>query len=357
MPSIPTQIDLLQNLATGLVLLSSRLTVEFMNESAELVFETSFTRARGLHVEDIALGSTDLVNGCKVAQSSQERVYLPSLTMLVPSVLVEKSVDCVITVVDDQLLIELTEVGGEHPLSREANFVQRQQSNQAVIRGLAHEILNPLGGIRGAAQLLESEIESPTLQEYTGVIIKESDRLTNLVNRMQATTRVDFDQTLNIHSVIEHVRQLVLADTALLGEKKITIVQDYDPSLPNVHGNFELLVQALLNILRNAVEAIDLHSDGQVALRTRIESTALQGKKQQVVRIDIADNGVGVDHAMQGRIFDPMVTSKVNGTGLGLAITAEIIASHLGAIDFYSQLGKTVFSVFLPVDPILKGTV
>ena len=230
--------------------------------------------------------------------------------------------------------------------TRDQEFVSRQQSNQAVIKGLAHEIRNPLGGIRGAAQLLAEEAGSDAFAEYTQVIIREADRLTNLVNRMQARTSVDLEKQINIHDVLEHVRRLVNAEANPLFE----IRQDYDPSLPPVRGDRELLVQATLNVLRNAADAVaHLGKAGVICLCTRIDHIASDEGNKMVVRVDVSDNGVGIRDEIAQRIFDPMVTDKAGGTGLGLPIAAEIITQHGGAINFQSQPRDTIFRLYLPV--------
>jgi two-component system nitrogen regulation sensor histidine kinase GlnL len=163
---------------------------------------------------------------------------------------------------------------------------------------------------------------------------------------MQAQTRVELDQAVNIHSVIEHVRQLVVADRQPVFE----FFKDYDPSLPEVKGNRELLVQALINVIHNAADAVaDIGSHGKILIRTRIDHLITDTTRRQVVRIDIEDNGSGIEPEIQSLIFDPMVTSKPEGSGLGLPISAEIISQHGGVLDFQRAKDTTTFRVFLPL--------
>ena len=163
---------------------------------------------------------------------------------------------------------------------------------------------------------------------------------------MHAEAKVDLEQRINIHQVLEHVRQLIIAD----GKPRYSVELDYDPSLPHVRGNHDLLIQAMINVFRNAVEAVgEMGSEGSIILRTRIDHVAIEGLKKQVVRVDVVDNGGGIGDDIQSRVFDPMVTSKPTGTGLGLPITAEIVTQHHGVLDFQSKTGCTIFRLFLPV--------
>ena len=190
------------------------------------------------------------------------------------------------------MLLEMIEIEPNGKITADTEFIQRQQSNQAVIRGMAHEIRNPLGGIRGAAQLLSEESGSEAFAEYTRIIIQEADRLTELVNRMQASTRANLDERVNIHRVLEHIRQLLEAET----NGACRFVQDYDPSLPRVHGNRDLLIQALLTVMRNAAEAVsEIAGDKVVKIRTRIDHLLLDGTRRQVVKVEVIDNHVTRD--------------------------------------------------------------
>ena len=341
---------ILQNQATCVMLLDQEFNVRYLNESAETLLHTSLRRAKGMPLNDLLRDDNQLKMACGKVAAEGGEIRLRNHICVLPSLVIEKRVDCIIKPVEQVqevlIMLELNELEGLLSIAHDEEIAQRQQSNQAVIRGLAHEIRNPLGGIRGAAQLLAEETASEELREYTQIIIQEADRLTNLVNRMQAQTRAELDHSVNIHSVIEYVRQLVLAD----GQTKFKIVQDYDPSLPGVRGNRELLVQALINVIGNAAEAVtDMGREGRILLRTRIDHLTLDAIRQQVVRIDVEDNGGGIDPQIQSRIFDPMVTSKPDGTGLGLPISAEIITQHGGALDFKLSPDKTTFRIFLPL--------
>ncbi|MCB1725943.1 MAG: PAS domain-containing sensor histidine kinase, partial [Gammaproteobacteria bacterium] len=209
----------------------------------------------------------------------------------------------------------------------------------------AHEIKNPLGGLRGAAQLLESELDSAELQEYTHIIIQEADRLQELVNRMLGPNRRPSFEPVNIHHVLERVRTLVLAETA----ERMTIIRDYDPSIPELIGDHDQLIQAMLNVVRNAARA--LGESGTVTLRTRIQRQLTIGNERYrlAAKIDIIDDGPGIPPEIADTLFLPMVTAGTGGMGLGLSIAQSLINQHRGLIECNSRQGETVFTIFLPV--------
>ena len=243
------------------------------------------------------------------------------------------------------LLMELLPLDRHLRISRDEMVSAQHQASRAMIRGLAHEIKNPLGGIRGAAQLLEREFPDSEHREYTQVIIKEADRLQNLVNRMLGPNRLPQKVALNIHEVIEHVRQLAQAE----GQDNVTVLRDYDPSIPDVFADREQLIQAVLNVARNALQALE-GNVGTVLLRTRTRRQfTLAGHRHKLVaQIDIEDSGTGIAPEMMEKIFYPMVTTRPEGTGLGLPIAQVLIHSHGGLIECASRPGQTIFSIFLP---------
>jgi two-component system nitrogen regulation sensor histidine kinase GlnL len=248
----------------------------------------------------------------------------------------------------DDLVLEI------RPLQRQAQFAQEElnqlqkQVRDQLARGLAHEINNPLGGIRGAAQLLQRGLDNPTWQEYTEVIINEVDRLRSLIgNMLGPENRISFEP-LNILEVLEHIRRIILAAEP----DRIRIRRDYDPSIPELEGDRDLLIQAILNIARNAVQAID--GDGEIIFRTRIGSRYTIGQVTHplVVQIDIVDSGPGIASDLNDTIFLPMVTDKPEGSGLGLPIAQEIVLRHGGTIQMHSTDSGTTFSIILPLEQI-----
>ena len=348
---------ILQHQTTSIIVLDELLRVRYCNEAAEALLTSSLKRLAGQRIRHLLSGDTELIGACESVLDRGQELRLRQHRLSLPGADSPKQVSCTISRIGSgaepgeefEVMLEISEIEVAGTVLRDEDFVSRQQSNQAVIRGLAHEIRNPLGGIRGAAQLLAQEAANDALDEYTSIIIREADRLTALVDRMQAKTRADLDQEINIHRLLEHVRQLILADNPT----GLRIVQDYDPSLPAVRGNSDLLIQALLNVLRNAADAVAERQSGpeggEIRLRTRIDHLAAEGQRHQAVRIDVIDNGPGIAADIEHQIFDPMVTGKASGTGLGLPITAEIITQHEGALDYTSRPGETTFRLFLPV--------
>jgi two-component system nitrogen regulation sensor histidine kinase GlnL len=223
-----------------------------------------------------------------------------------------------------------------------------QETTKAVIRSLAHEIKNPLAGVRGAAQLLARELPDEGLTEYTEVIIREADRLRDLVDRLLGSQQQLSLHDLNIHEVLEHLRMLLQAET----ENRITIIRDYDPSLPSLPIDRAQLIQAVLNIMRNALQAAAHIEDCVLTLRTRSQRQFTIGTKRHrlVCRIDISDNGPGVPEELKHAIFIPMVTGRAEGTGLGLAISQSIINRHGGLLECDSSPGNTRFTIYLPME-------
>lgn len=244
------------------------------------------------------------------------------------------------------LLVEMNQIDRLLRLTRDESAFDRHQANRAILKGLAHEIKNPLGGLRGAAQLLEAELETPELKEYTRIIIREADRLRTLVDRMMGPTQPMKQEPVNIHEAYEHVRTLLLAENPV----HLTIRADYDPSLPEFTGDKEQIIQTVLNITRNAVQA--MNGKGTIILRSRISRQFTIGQKRHrlVLRAEIEDNGPGIDADMLDSIFYPMVTGRPEGTGLGLAIAQDIANKHGGLIEAQSQPGQTVFTLYLPME-------
>jgi len=243
--------------------------------------------------------------------------------------------------------MEMHQVDRQIRITREEQLISQHQATQALLRGLAHEIKNPLGGLRGAAQLLERELPNRELREYTRIIIDEADRLQALLNRMLGPNQLPHRGDVNIHHIIEHVRGLVLAEFPS-GPR---IIRDYDPSIPNFEADSDRLIQALLNLTRNGAHAAG--DDGELVLRTRVLRQFTIGSTlyRLVLRIEIEDTGPGIPDSLMDRIFFPMVSGRPGGTGLGLPIAQELINQHGGLIECESRPGKTQFFVYLPLEP------
>jgi two-component system, NtrC family, nitrogen regulation sensor histidine kinase GlnL len=249
------------------------------------------------------------------------------------------------------VVVELVEIEQQTRQDREERALDQAQVTKELIRNLAHEIKNPLGGIRGAAQLLEMEVESRALHEYTQVIISEADRLQALVDRLLAPHRKPHVVSdVNIHEVCERVRALILAEFP----RGLSVVRDYDISIPDFRGDREQLIQAVLNIAHNAAQALSERiaaGDAQITLRTRIARQVTLGKQRYRLALDlhIEDNGPGVPESIRDRIFYPLVSGRDSGSGLGLTLAQTFVQQHLGTIECESEPGRTVFKIVIPL--------
>ena len=245
-----------------------------------------------------------------------------------------------------RLLLELQPIQHHLAATREERLLEQQQASRELIRNLAHEIKNPLGGIRGAAQLLEHELSNASLKEYTQVIIKEADRLQDLMQRLLTPHRPMLPATVNIHEILERVRSLLRAEFP----GSLTVQRDYDTSLPELVGDREQLIQAVLNIARNAAQA--MLGEGEIILRTRALRQVTLAKKRYrlAMEIKVIDNGPGIPDTIRERMFYPLVSGREGGSGLGLTIAQNFIQHHHGTIDCASHPGNTVFTLRLPVE-------
>lgn len=246
------------------------------------------------------------------------------------------------------VLIEMRCIDHQKRISKVHYQEHQQKAAQELVRGLAHEIKNPLGGLRGAAQLLEAELPSPELKEFTQIIIEQADRLSALVNRLLGPQKIGTKSIHNIHSVLESVRRLVNLNLP----DYIKIKMDYDPSIPDFEMQPDQLQQAVLNIVQNAVQALQNQTGTHyITLRTRAATqVVINGTLQRLTtEIKIIDTGPGIPEHLQNTLFYPMVTGRKDGTGLGLSIAQELIKQHHGRIEFTSQKGKTEFSIYLPI--------
>jgi two-component system nitrogen regulation sensor histidine kinase GlnL len=342
---------ILDNLNAAVLLFDSDLCLKYINPAGEVLFEVS-----SRHVLGRKAGTLMPWSKRPVEQRLQEALTTrhPFTEREVNIPLADGriiKVNCTVLplhhfVEPPEALVELHQVDRQLRISREEHLISQHQATQALIRGLAHEIKNPLGGLRGAAQLLESELPDRSLREYTRIIIDEADRLQNLMDRMLGPNRMPKEQSVNIHQVLEHVRGLLLAECPA-GPK---IVRDYDPSIPDFRADPDRLIQAMLNLARNAAFASG--PAGRIELRTRVLRQFTIGNRRHrlVLRVEVVDDGEGISPDLQDRIFFPMVTGHAGGTGLGLPIAQELINQHGGLIECESEPGKTRFYIYLPLE-------
>jgi two-component system nitrogen regulation sensor histidine kinase GlnL len=258
---------------------------------------------------------------------------------------------CTVTPVETgqaSMLLEFRHIDQQLKIAREERQLQQQQANRELIRSLAHEIKNPLGGIRGAAQLLERELQAPQLIEYTQVIIGEADRLQSLVNRLLTPHRLPRFRSTNIHEILVRIKGVVQAEFP-----HVSVVLDFDISLPDFEADPEQLTQAILNVVRNAAQAVTGNAaDPTIRITTRVARYVTLAKKRHrlALALSVADNGPGIPDAIRERIFYPLVSGREGGSGLGLTIAQTFIAQHHGTIECESVPGNTVFTILLPLE-------
>jgi two-component system nitrogen regulation sensor histidine kinase GlnL len=252
---------------------------------------------------------------------------------------------------EGEVIVELLPVEQQTRQEREERLLDQAQANKELIRNLAHEIKNPLGGIRGSAQLLEMELDNKELTEYTQVIIHEADRLQTLVDRLLAPhRRPHVVGDVNIHEVCERVRTLILAEFP----KGLKVVRDYDISIPEFRGDREQLIQAVLNIAHNASQALQeriAQGDGQITLKSRILRQVTFGKQRYrlALELHVIDNGPGVPDSIKDRIFYPLISGREGGSGLGLTLAQTFVQQHHGMIECDSEPGRTDFKILIPL--------
>ncbi|MCZ6709248.1 MAG: nitrogen regulation protein NR(II) [Gammaproteobacteria bacterium] len=342
------KVDVLDHLTSAVLVCDGALQVRYMNPAAEGVFRTSEQHSMGAVVNDLLYNddSTAFADLRDIFASGQSITKRAAVFRIRDGTEVVADLTASLELLSNHLVIELQPINRLLRINRDDHSVFSQQTTRELVRGLAHEIKNPLGGLRGAAQLLERELGKSELTEYTHIIIEEADRLTELVDRMLGPNRKPQIEEVNVHEALEHVMRLV--DAELAGQ--IEFVRDYDPSLPNIRADSTQLVQALLNILRNAGQALQHTRRPRISLKTRVVRQFTIGSTlhRLVAQIDITDNGPGIPEEMLDRIWFPMISGRPNGTGLGLAITQAIIGQHNGMIECTSRPGETCFSVFLP---------
>ncbi|MDZ7622789.1 MAG: nitrogen regulation protein NR(II) [Candidatus Competibacteraceae bacterium] len=343
-----------EGLSIAVLVLDRRLRLLFMNPAAETLFELSFRKAYRLSLPDLLVGAEVFIAGLEHCLNNGHPYIERELQLILPPGR-EVTVDCTAAPLLErdlpaELLLELRQVDWRLRINREEHLLAQHHTTRALVRNLAHEIKNPLGGLRGAAQLLERELPDPALREYTGIIIGEADRLRNLVDRMLGPNQLPHHGEVSIHEILERVRVLVEAEA----DPGIRLERDYDPSIPPLWGDADRLIQAVLNVARNAAQALNERQQGVIILRSRVQRQYTIGAKRHklVARMDIVDDGPGIPPEQQEQIFYPMISGRSDGTGLGLSIAQSIINQHGGLIECASRPGETVFTLLLPLDRI-----
>jgi two-component system nitrogen regulation sensor histidine kinase GlnL len=339
----------LDALATAVVFLDRNLTVCYANPAAENLLKISNKNIVGHRLQDVFPDHAPL--SAAIQYAADHTCSYTQHDLKLTTVSLEKlEVSCTVTPTDsentDGYLLEFNELQQQLRIAREERLHDQTEASRVLIRNLAHEIKNPLGGLRGAAQLLEHELDRPELHEYTQVIMKEADRLQSLMDRLLTPGRIPQLHQINVHEALERVRSLILAEYP----EGLRIRRDYDVSVPAVTVDKEQIIQALLNIGRNAAQA--LRGYGEIVLRTRVarQVTLARRLHRLGLMVQVVDNGPGVPDAIRDKVFFPLMSGREGGSGLGLTIAQTFIHQHGGIIELDSKPGRTCFTILLPMD-------
>ncbi|WP_428243974.1 nitrogen regulation protein NR(II) [Gynuella sp.] len=343
---------LVEQQCTAIVLMDEAHHICYLNNSAELLFARSDSRAQGVHITDLFQSDSSLPEFTSLDNPNSSLTQREARWTLGNErgvITVDYMMQRIQIEGTPYILLEVQHIDRLKKISRDEEFFAKQETTRHLVRGVAHEIKNPLGGIRGAAQLLARELPDESLTDYTNVIIEEADRLRNLVDRMLGSSKILRPQKTNIHEVLERICQLTRAET----HNGVLLERDYDPSVPDLDADSEQLIQAILNIVGNAVQALmeARITDPTIIIRTRIARRFTIGQKcyRLVCRIDVEDNGPGIPEEIAENIFYPMISGRAGGTGLGLSIAQQIISQHNGIIECQSRPGETRFTIYLPL--------
>lgn len=341
--------SLIEDINTAVLVFDNNLRLQSINAAGENLLSVSSNKVSGYTPEELLPGTERFLESLGRALLEMRPYTDWDVELCLPN---QKAitVGCMVTPIADgevcrYLIVELIDSDSFTRVMREESVNAVHEAARKSLKGMAHEIKNPLGGLRGAAQLLERELKNDGLKEYTQIIIHEADRLRNLVDRMLAHDgRPEFDQ-VNVHEILEYVIDLVQVETG----SQLNITRDYDPSLPGLQADKEQLIQVFINIIRNAVQAIA--ANGRIVLRTRIKRrcTIRQQLHKLVAQIDILDDGPGIPDEIESEVFYPLITGRAEGTGLGLSIAQSLIQLHGGSIAYERENGMTMFRILLPL--------
>ena len=346
----PSAFPGLDLLSSAVILLDGRQLIRHLNPAAENLFAVSQRSWLGRPLAQL-LGASTVLAGALDSAVKNNWSYTGHDIVVAREGAAPLHLDCTVTPIEAdgaRLLLEFRPIEHQLRAAREERAALQQQANRELIRNLAHEIKNPLGGIRGSAQLLERELgmleNAPALREYTQVVIKEADRLQDLMQRMLSSHRAMQPALVSIHEILERVRRLIHAEYA-----GVRVRRDYDTSLPDITGDREQLIQAILNIARNAAQAMS--GKGEITFRTRAMRQATLAKRcyPLALELQVIDNGPGIPEDIREKIFYPLVSGREGGSGLGLTLAESFIQQHQGSIEAESRPGRTCFTIRLPL--------
>ena len=342
----------IDNLSTAVLVLDADLAVRYANPAAEQLLGVSAQQLQGRRPGEVVPGLSLLDPLLERSAAGDHGLARRELAVdLDPAGARRINVDCAVTSVESpergiEIILELVAADWRLRMKREAGLLAQLSITRGMMRQLAHEIRNPLGGIRGAAQLLGRQLPSGELAEYTTLIIREADRLASLAGGFLAPSGEPSVQPINVHEIVEHIRRLIVAEAA----ESVAVLRDYDPSLPDVNMDRDQIIQAMMNLARNALQAAG--PQGRIVFRTRaLMNRNIADRVHRIVAsVEIEDDGPGVPEALRDTLFYPLVTGRPEGTGLGLATAQDLVSRHGGLIEFESRPGRTVFSILFPIE-------
>lgn len=338
----------LDALATAVILLDTQHIVRYVNPAAENLLALGAKSIVGSPLRRVIQQADPILSAIEYA-AQRNCTYTQHEVALSLNDVARYDLSCTVTPVEIVdlvgFLVEFNTFSQQLKIAREERLLDQSARNRELIRNLAHEIKNPLGALRGAAQLLDHELDRPELHEYTQVIIKEADRLQSLMDRLLTPHRLPQITQFNIHEAVERVRSLILSEFP----RGLDIERDYDVSLPPITADREQIIQALLNVARNAAQAMG--GQGEIRLCTRVARRVTLARKlhRLALVIQVIDNGPGIPEDLKNKVFFPLVSGRDGGSGLGLTLAQTFVSQHQGTIELESRPGYTCFSILLPI--------
>ena len=343
---------IIDSLSTSVLLMERGGGLLYLNVAAETLFGVSRNQVRGRPLQELLCDATGLMTVVQRVIQTNRLISRRELTLRPTTADAELVVDCTVAPYDEAntpaILIEISDATQHQRITRETALLTQIGGSRAMIRQLAHEIKNPLGGLRGAAQLLARQLADASMREYTSVIISEADRLALLVDTLLGPGHAPRKESVNVHELLQHVGHLLAADAP----PGVVIERNYDPSLPLLRLDRNQIIQAMLNLGRNACQALSgsPNPGSRITLRTRALTNVNIGARRYrlVASVQFEDNGPGVPEHLKDTLFYPLVTGRADGTGLGLAVAQDLVSRHDGLIEFESRPGLTTFTILLP---------
>ena len=338
--------NILESITTSVVITNKFMKIVHVNTAAENLFRSSKENLQNAKLSELFANNKSIIinqvyDAIALNQSSTSRDIEISLKTKT-----KHNVDCNVQTIflekDKHVLLEIRTLKRIKNIVLNANFINQNNATEMITRSIAHEIKNPLGGIKGAAQLLKKEINEEQ-KEYTDIIIEEADRLKNYIDKMHGPKDLPSFKSTNIHLIIDKVLKI-------LGIKSSNYKKNYDPSIPLLYLDQDMIIQSLLNIIKNASEAIT--ENGLIEIKTRVDrSFTINSIRHKLVAIiSIIDDGIGVNKEIASKLFLPLITNKKKGNGLGLSISQRLISINKGIITFEEENSKTIFKIILPID-------